>query len=185
MSLNVDDEKNLLVAAKSGDLDAFEKILFKYERGIFGYIYRMVSQKQDAEDLTQDTFVKLYKNRANIDTERNFKSWLYKIATNTVYDWLRQKKRTPKIEPLDESELRFETIEAGGTYYYTGSTNDNDIEASLQKIKPIYKTVLLLLYREGLTYQEIADSLNLPINTVKTYLRRAKQDLKKALEKNG
>lgn len=178
MRQNLNEEKYLLNLAKSGDIEAFEKILFLYEKPIYNYIYRLTGQKQDAEDLTQKTFIKLYKSLKTINLDKNFKSWLYKIATNTVYDWFRKKKREAELLISDQEEY-FETLEQEDAYY--NLETNRELETALNELKPIYKSVLLLFYKESLPYQEIAQALNLPLNTVKTYLYRAKQALKKEL----
>jgi RNA polymerase sigma-70 factor (ECF subfamily) len=91
------NEKELLAQAKGGSLAAFEKILYLYEKPIFNYICRLTRQKEDAEDLTQQTFIKLYKSLKSINLDKSFKSWLYKIATNTTYDWFRKKEARGRI----------------------------------------------------------------------------------------
>lgn len=171
------NEIDILLRAKKGDLHAFERILFIYEKPIFNYILHLVKHREDAEDLTQKTFLKLYKSIKSVDTEKSFKSWVYKIATNTTYDWFRQKKRD--LSYLTEDVNYFETNEEEPAYYNIDSTIE--LEEALCKIKPIYKTVLLLYYKDGLEYSEIADALDVPINTVKTYMRRAKISLKNEL----
>ena len=175
------NEVELLILAKNGDLEAFEKILYTYEKPIFNYLYRLVRQKQDAEDLTQAAFIKLYKSLKFIDPDKNFKSWLYKIATNTAYDWFRKKKRQAELL-VPEAEEYLETNQAEEAYYEVETAFE--LEQALDQIKPVYKSVLLLYYKEELSYQEIADSLGLPINTVKTYIRRGKQILKIKLTNN-
>ncbi|MCX6702555.1 MAG: RNA polymerase sigma factor [Candidatus Wolfebacteria bacterium] len=185
MSFDLDDEKEVIAAAKKGDLRAFEQLLFLYEKRIYAHIYGFVNQKYDAEDLTQETFVKLYKNIGNIDTEKSFKGWLYKIATNTVYDWLRRKKSAPMILELNEeiAELEeLETIEDNNPY--DRAEKKKLVDDALREVKPAHKKILHLFYREDLGYKEIAKALNIPINTVKTNLRRAKAALKKILEKH-
>lgn len=173
-------DKKILEAAKKGDLAAFEQILFLFEKPIFNYIYRLTGRREDAEDLTQETFIKLYKSISSIDPENNVKSWLYKIATNTAYDWLRQKRGKKELYAIDaDSDKRFETTDPDPTYY--NIENAFDMEKALVKIKPAYKTILHLFYYDDLDYKKIANILNIPINTVKTYLRRAKLALKKEL----
>lgn len=168
-------DAELLKSAKSGDLAAFEKILWLYEKPIFNYIRRLVNQLEDAEDLTQKTFIKLYKSLKSVNPEKNFKSWLYKIATNTVYDWFRKQKRNSEIL-MENSEIQAETFAHEDAYYQIESLID--LEKALNEIKPAYKSILLLYYKNGLEYNEIAEILGVPINTVKTHLRRAKLELK-------
>lgn len=172
------DEKELLALAKNGSLAAFEKILFLYEKSIYNYIYRLTRQKQDAEDLTQKTFIKLYKSIKSVDLSKNFKSWLYKIATNTTYDWFRKKKLEAEFL-VPEPDKYFETIEADEPYYDIETVEL--LDQALSRIKPNYRSVILLYYKDGLSYQEVADTLEIPINTVKTHIRRAKAALKNEL----
>ncbi|MBI3626421.1 sigma-70 family RNA polymerase sigma factor, partial [Candidatus Uhrbacteria bacterium] len=109
-------EPALLAKIKRGDLNAFEQMLFIYEKSIFNHLYRLVGHRQDAEDLTQETFIKVYRKAEQINPEANFRAWLYKVATNTAYDWLRQKKKLGEVL-VDESENNiFETIPAKESY---------------------------------------------------------------------
>lgn len=129
--------------------------------------------------MTQKTFIKLYKSLKSINLDKNFKSWLYKIATNTAYDWFRKKKREAELL-ITEPDKYFETLEPVEPYY-----NVEDIQLldnALDKLKPIHKSVLLLFYKESLQYQEIAEALNIPLNTVKTHIYRAKESLKNNLK---
>jgi len=186
MSFDPENEKEVIAAAQKGDLKAFEQILFLYEKRIYAYIYGFVNQKYDAEDLTQETFVKLYKNVKNIDTEKSFKSWLYKIATNTVYDWLRRKRGVPVILELNEEIAELEDVETmDDNNPYDREEKKKLVDDALQAVKPAHKKILHLFYREDLGYKEIAKALNIPINTVKTNLRRAKAALREILEKHG
>lgn len=172
--------QKIILSAKRGDIDAFEKILFMYEKQIFSYLYRIINQKEDAEDLAQITFLKLYKNIKSIDIEKNFNAWVYKIATNSAYDWLRKKRSHP--ETFIEDTNTIETMRDESAYdMVEGIESKEAIEEALNKIKPIYKSILLLFYREELTYQEISDVLFLPLNTVKSNLFRAKKALKNEL----
>lgn len=175
-------DKRLISAAKNGDLAAFEQLLFTFEKTIFNHIYRILGDRRDAEDLTQETFVKVYKNLKKLDPDGNFRSWLYKIATNTTYDHLRKKKKQPPVLLVGENEWPFETLEPGLTYDNTEKVADSaDLGEALSKLKPIHKTVLLLFYQQDMSYEEIAQMLSLSLNTVKTHLRRAKLALKQEL----
>ncbi len=173
----MDEEKELLRKLKAGDLESFEKVLFHYEKAIFSYLYRLSASRAEAEDLTQEVFLKVYQKRKLIDPAQNFKSWLYTMATNAFYDRLRKKGRRPEL--FLEEENSFETISGDSTYLYIDRRKD--IESALERLRPDYKTVIILFYREGFSYQEIGQMLSLSINTVKTYLRRAKESLRKYL----
>lgn len=176
---NLEIEKEILAEAKRGDLKSFEKILFTFEKRIFNYILAIVKHRQDAEDLTQEVFLKLYKNLKYIEPELNFRAWLYAIATNTVRDWFRKKGRQPELFIINEPDNNFETIDEDFSYYKLENTKD--IRQALDSLKPAYRTVLSLFYWQGFGYEEIAQILNLPLNTVKTYIRRAKISFKEFL----
>ena len=177
---NLEEKKKIIIAAKKGDMRAFEKILYIYEKRIYSHLYRMVDQKEDAEDLTQTTFLKLYKNIKSINLDKNFNAWVYKIATNTAYDWLRKKRGHP--EQFMEDMGTIETIEDETAYDMIESLENKDaIEYAMNNIKKSYKSILILFYREELSYQEIADALSVPLNTVKSNLYRAKKSLKEQL----
>ncbi len=176
-------DKKILAAAKKKNFKAFEVILCHYERAIFDYIFRLVNHRQDAEDLAQETFIKVYVNLDSIDPEKNFRAWLYKIATNVVYDWFRKKGAHPELFIIDDPLAGFETIDEESTYLKIERTQD--LLKALAGIKPIYRMILELFYHQGLSYEEVAQSLAIPLNTVKTHLFRAKKALKQILERGS
>ena len=169
----------ILDSAKQGNLAAFEHIVSTFERPLFSYLYRLCGHRQTAEDLLQDTFVKVYKNVRKIRPDQNFKSWVFTIATNTAYDFLRKKKHVIESFIIDDPDSNFETIEAEHAYTIVEKLDaKKDVDKALDEIKPQYRTVLLLFYQEDLSYESIARVLQIPVNTVKTYLHRAKLALK-------
>ncbi len=171
-------------AAQQGDLDAYEAIVSHYERMLFSHVYRMTQSREDTQDILQDTFVKVYVHLKKIDTEKSFHAWIFSIATHTAYDWLRKKQRRFEVSLPDDTDesvpLDVETISPYEAYISTGASLD--IEKALSEIKPLYRTVLLLVYREGFTYEEVSDTLHVPLNTVKTYVHRARIAFKNMLE---
>lgn len=173
--------KDILICAKEGDIDAFEQILSFYEKAVFNYCLHILKNSQNAKDAAQETFIKVYTSRKKIDPEKNIKTWIFTIATNTIYDFLRWKKRKNEIS-LDAN---IETISDSETYYYTGEGIVSDVEKALEKINTQYKKALLLFYQQGFQYQEIAEILEIPINTVKTHINRGKEQLKEILKEYG
>lgn len=176
-----DNERDLVAKAQAGDIKSFENLLYLYEKRIFSYIYRFVSHKENAEDIAQETFLKVYRNLKNFNAQYKFKTWLYTIATHTTYDWLRKAKKQQELFIIDDVDSSFETIAPGDAY--KDIENIEYIDNALQKLKPEYQTVINLFFREQLTYEEIAKILNVPLNTVKTYLYRAKKTLLAELTK--
>lgn len=171
------DERELIIKLKAGSFEAFEELLLKYEKQIFNYAYRIMSNAADAEDLTQEVFIRLYTKRKTIDLEKGIKNWLYAIATNAAYDIFRKKKHIKEVFLEEGDEL--ETMPVDSPYYHIERAKD--IESALEVLKPAHRTTLMLFYKEDFSYEEIAEFLKVPINTVKTYIRRGKEALKKAL----
>jgi RNA polymerase sigma-70 factor (ECF subfamily) len=173
-------DKELVEKVQSGDILAFEKLLFRYEKQIFFYILKFINQKENAQDITQETFIKVYRSLKTFDPEYKFKTWLYTIATNTAYDWLRKAKNNQEIFIIDDPDNNFETIDDRSSYKEIEAKEL--LEKPMQNLKPAYKSALLLYYYDGMKYEEIAQILGVPLNTVKTYLLRAKAQLKKEIK---
>jgi RNA polymerase sigma-70 factor (ECF subfamily) len=170
--------------AKKGDLFAFEEIVSEYEKPLWNYLVRLAGSRDDAEDLLQDTFVKVFKHLGSMDSKRNIKSWIYTIATNTAYDFLRKKKREGKVELDEEHETNPDS-----SAYYSVTVEDNlerkDVAAAIDRLDELYRGPIVLYYKDGFSYEEIADMLSIPINTLKTRLSRAKKQLATILTNYG
>ena len=179
MAITPTIEPELLRAVKRGDLEAFETMVSRYEKPILNYLYRLLGKKEDAEDVLQEVFLKVYTHHRKIDPEKDFNAWVYRIATTTAYDFLRRAKPGQELFIIDDAENPLETIDEHDAYYSIETSND--LEQGLSKIKPIYKSVLLLHFGEGFSYEEVAEMVGAPLNTVKTYLHRGKRALKDAL----
>ncbi len=173
-------DEDILIRAQAGDLDAFEYILSFYEKAIYNYCLRILKNPQNAKDVAQETFIKVYIHRKTIDPKKNIKTWIFTIATNTALDFLRSKKRKSEVS-LDEEN---ETI-SGWEAYYPQEGLESDVDKALEQINPEYKKALLLFYQQGFEYQEIADILEMPINTVKTHISRGKEQLRDKLKNYG
>ncbi|OGH89126.1 MAG: hypothetical protein A2537_00495 [Candidatus Magasanikbacteria bacterium RIFOXYD2_FULL_36_9] len=173
-------DKDLVMLAVKGDMKAFERLVSIYEKPIFGYILRFVNHKENAEDLTQETFIKIFRSLKTFDPEYKFKTWLFTVATNTVYDWLRKAKKNKEMFIVDDPDINFETID--DRFSYKLIEDKELIDNALKNIKPVYQSAIVLFYRDELTYDEISEVLNVPINTVKTYIYRAKKALSEHLK---
>jgi RNA polymerase sigma-70 factor (ECF subfamily) len=173
-------DKTILIRAKTGDLEAFEFILSFFEKAIYNYCLRILKNSYNAKDVTQDTFIKVYTHRKDIDPEKNIKTWIFTIATNTAYDFLRGKKRKNEVS-LDENIETIDSFEA----YYGEEGKVSDVDKALERINPEYKKAILLFYQQGFAYTEIAAMLETPINTVKTHISRGKEQLKEILKEYG
>ncbi len=163
----------------------------RYERPIYGLIARMVRDEAQAEDLTQDTFLKMFRALARYDPTMRFSSWLFRIAHNTAIDYLRQRRlliATPVDDPDDESDPLQELPDPSAISPERSAERSElaaAVDRALDRVRPDYRAVLVLRYQEGLEYQDIADVLGAPLGTVKTFLHRARRDLARELTAAG
>jgi RNA polymerase sigma-70 factor (ECF subfamily) len=184
-------DQDVVLRARSGQEAAYRELIRRYERPVFALLFRMVRDRELAEDLAQETFVKALNAIDSYRPEFKFSSWIFKIANNAAIDHLRRREldtlsldgsphaETPEamqatalqIGARQESPL--DTVEAkelGGA-----------IEAAIGSLRPEYRSCILLRHVEGRAYEEIAEILNLPLGTVKTYIHRARNELRQSL----
>lgn len=180
-----------MARAQKGSEAAYRELLGRYQRPVFSLIYRMVRDREQAEDLAQETFVRVFNNIGRYDPKFKFSSWIFKIATNLTIDAMRKKE--PKTVSIDGSRYAVSNDEIEATTITVESGDENpeelleakelgeEIEAAIGRLRPEYRTAILLRHVEGREYQEIADIMGLPLGTVKTYIHRGRNELKSAL----
>lgn len=173
---------DVLERASRGDMDAFEQVYKATSSFVYNVASRITRNSADAEEVTQDVFMKIYKNLKSFRFRCAFKTWVYRITVNTAINRYRKSKREEKgrvdsdfiIESLPDSRLPTEGV--------IQSDNETRLNALLDILSHEHKTCLILREIEGLSYQEISDTLKIPVNTVRSRLKRARQAL---LEKAG
>lgn len=186
-----EDEVALIAAAVEGSEYAFQTLVERYQRPVFSLVVRMVRDRGIAEDVTQEVFVKAWMALARYDPRRRFASWLFKIASNAAIDHLRRKKLpTTPIETgnPDESSIldrvEDERAEAADTLVKRHELAAA-LEAATAALRPEYRLVVLLRFKEELPYREIAEVTGMPLGTVKTNLRRARREIEQRLRAEG
>ena len=185
-------DQEVVERARKGEEIAYRELLRRYQRPVFSLIYRMVRDRELAEDLAQETFVKALNALDRYRPEYKFSSWVFKIANNAAIDHLRRKEldtlsleggpdaTTPErveataLQLGDQTESPLEELESREL----GST----IEKAIGCLRPEYRSCIILRHVEGRPYDEIAGILDLPLGTVKTYIHRARAELKECLE---
>jgi len=170
------DENALIRSVIDGDSNSYEQLVNRYHIGLIIHCERLVGDRQTAEDLAQEAFIKAYDHLQKFDPGKSrFSTWLYKIATNKAIDYLRSHNHSV---PTDDVES---IVDMATPDYATEDDHRlvRDAVAALQP--PTHRQVVEAYYWKGLSYQEIADAQHIPINTVRTWLRRAKQQLRSAL----
>jgi len=176
-------EDELLVReALKGKERGFQKLLEKYRGPVYSLILRMVRNEEDAEDLAHEAFLRAFRSLFQFNPEYSFKSWILKIATNHAIDFLRRKD--PPLLSLEDlpQEGSFIAVETKTPETELGEKEREELlEEAIASLPLSLRMPLLLRHREGLTYEEIQEILNLPLGTVKTRIHRAREMLGKRL----
>ncbi len=177
-------DKEIIEKYLSGDVESFELLIRKYEEGIYRYCFRFTGNYEDAQDMAQQTFIKVFENIEKVDLENSLKSWIYTIATNLCRTLYRKKKEV-NFSELEGSETE---DEGSSENYFKDESIDvqkeveqkelkENLKNILDKMPEKYRAVLNLYYIEEFSYEEIAEMIEIPINTVRTHLKRAKDKL--------
>ncbi len=184
-------DKELASLAAQGRQAAFGELLRRYQRPIFSLVFRMVRDRSLAEDLAQEAFIRAFGAIGSYDPRYKFSSWIFKIANNHTIDHLRKRKLdtvsihgSPHARTAREEEETRLVVESGGESpqeYVEHKELGSQIEHAIGKLRPEYRTAILLRHVEGYPYDEIAEIMELPLGTVKTYLHRARSELKEHL----
>ena len=164
-------EKEIIQKIKGGEINYFEFFVKRHSKPLYYYVKKKIPNDHDISDIMQNSFIKAYKSLNKFDTKKEFYPYLFTIVKNEMTDFFRKKKCEITLE--DDAiayEQKFESEE-------------KDLNMLMKDVKTEYKKVIRLYYLEGFSYNEIAEKINKPINTVKTLLRRAKLAVKKNYEK--
>jgi len=157
--------------------DSFEALVERYTQPIYNFAYRLTGNTQTAEDITQETFVKVWKSLKKYDPKQSFRAWIFTIARNSTTDYLRKRKSIPFSNLSNNDDLPFEeNISDTDLLPSEAAVKIEDaqhLEKLLEKLPQDYQTVLLLYYQEDMTFDEIGKVLKKPLNTVKSWHRRA------------
>jgi RNA polymerase sigma-70 factor (ECF subfamily) len=182
------EEKKDILAARSGDKDAYRRLVETHQDRLFGLVISMVSNREQAEDLIQEIFVKAYFALASFEGGSSFYTWLYRIASNHCLDYLRKNKlnQISLDRPVsEESETTLQDTLKAPHSDNPDAAYETPTEAAalLAALEPEQRLILSLRELEGRSYEELAEILHCPVNTVKSRLNRAREALKVAYEK--
>jgi RNA polymerase sigma-70 factor (ECF subfamily) len=185
-------DADLVSLAQEGREAAYRELIRRYERPVFSLIYRMVRDREVAEDLSQDSFIKVLNHIDRYRPEFKLSSWLFKIANNVAIDHLR--KRHLETVSMDGSPHAATASEIEATQLEIAAQQEtaleemeakeigSAIERAISSLRPEYRSCIMLRHVEGRSYEEISALLDLPLGTVKTYIHRARHQLREALE---
>ncbi|KOP64250.1 RNA polymerase sigma factor [Paenibacillus solani] len=173
-------EQGLIRAAQSGDRDALITLLREIEQHVYRTAYYILKNEQDAMDAAQEALIRIYTKINSYEEKAQFKTWVQRIVTNICIDKFRRTKPTVSI---DEHDLVFRDKLDVEREVMSGYLAE-DIKEAINLLPDHHRTVIVLRYLQDLSYNEIADCLNLPLNTVKSYLFRARQQLQNMLQEH-
>jgi RNA polymerase sigma-70 factor (ECF subfamily) len=178
-------DKQLIADYFMGDEKSLEVLIRRYLKPIYNFNFRFVGNSQDAEDITQEVFVKVWRNLKKFDKNKKFKSWIFTIAKNTCLDWQKKRRAIP-----------FSVLDSEGGSSFAENIKDpaplpNELlekknitvvlNKALEALSPKYRMVLFLRYNDHFTFREIAEILGESLNTIKSRHRRGIALLKKLL----
>ncbi len=185
------DEKKWLKQAADGDPKAFEQLVVKYQTPIYNFCLRIVGNSEDAADMTQETFLKVWRSLDSFHGESAFSTWLFRLASNTCLDYLRSLKRKPvlplTVADADGEEQTMDVADEAPSPEDSLIIKEerSALQEAMGSLDAEQRQILTLRVVNDLSYTEIAQVLNLKEGTVKSRLARAREHLRKKLEKIG
>lgn len=179
-------DKQLIIDYLNGDKKSLEILIRRYLRPIYSFVYRYVGNAQDAEDITQEVFIKVWRNLKKFDQQKSFKTWIFAITKNASIDFLRKKKTIPFSEFEDNKGKNKLTETLASPLPLPNELIErvdmrHMLNLAMERLSPQYRMVLFLRYNDHFTFREISESLEEPLNTVKSRHRRALIQLKKLI----
>lgn len=174
-------EQALLKKVQTGDLEAYGTIIQEHQKAVFNVCLRILGNRQEAEDLTQEAFLRAYRNINQYDPKRPFGPWMRTLAANLCYNHLK-KARLEKVPLKDERDQRKEHHQRTPEELLELSQQHQLLYQKIWQLPENQRAALELRHFQGLTYREMARVLNMPLNTVRSHLYRARQKLAELLE---
>ncbi|TCQ08180.1 RNA polymerase RpoE-like sigma-24 subunit [Serpentinicella alkaliphila] len=182
------DENLLIQKSQAGDIKSFEMLIETYQKKAFNIAYRMLGNLEDANDVTQEAFVKVYKSLGKFKGDSKFSTWLYSIVTNASIDYMRKNRKTDVVylDKKEEDKMKIEVPDNINTpeHLFEKKEIKRVIHDSINKLSKEHRTVIILRDIQGFSYDEIANILNCSEGTVKSRISRARGQLKNILSQN-
>lgn len=169
-------DEQLVRQIQDGNIFVFETLVKRYQRKLYLFVFYMLREDQASQDVVQDSLISLYKTIDRVDTSKKFSAYMFSITRNMTLSYLRKLKKSVSLEKIKEFQ------EEESLYENFVLTEQNSIlSKALSTLSAIHQQVIRLYYFSDLSYEEISKSVHMPVNTVRTHLRRAKEHLRKEL----
>lgn len=185
----MENEYDLILKASKNNINAFEELISPYTNQLFNFAFRMLKNREDAEDALQETYLKVYKSLNSFEGNSSFKTWLYRITTNVCLDMLRkQKRQTHQSLNTTDEDGEHEISIPDETYSPEISAKKSAamdvLKKAMDNLNEEHKIAITLRDINGLSYEEIAEAMEINVGTVKSRINRARTQLRKFLEKD-
>jgi RNA polymerase sigma-70 factor (ECF subfamily) len=181
-------DEELVARATAGDLESFNQLVARWERPIYALAYRTLGREEDARDVVQDAFLRAYRGLMGFKGVAMFSSWLYRITLNLCRDWIRRERRAPLVQ-VPEGTDPVDLVDAQATHdesveeLVARREMSEAVKRAMAELPEEQRTAIMLKEYHGLTFQEIADTLDCPLSTVKTRLYQGLSVLRRRLER--
>ena len=174
-------DEDLIKRFQNGDLYAFDLLVQRYKNRLLNFAYRFLGNQEEAEDVVQETFLRLYRNRNAYKKIAKFSTWIYTIAGNLAKTELRKRKRRKLVSisdfGYDEKDYEIADVAFSPETAADGSLKDERIQEAIEKLSPRFREVIILREIEELSYEEISEIIKAPLGTVKSRVNRARNAL--------
>jgi RNA polymerase sigma-70 factor (ECF subfamily) len=179
-----ENDAELVAASQGGDQDAFAQLVQRHQRRVFNLVFRMLQQYEEANEVTQETFLAAWQGLSSFRGDARFSTWLYRIAYNCCLKQLEQRKKDKALNAAIQAEHLLDHADKEERASTVLEIHDfqNLVREHLSMLPAKYRVVLVLRHLQEMTYEEMAEILTIPIGTIKTHLFRARNLLKERLE---
>jgi RNA polymerase sigma-70 factor (ECF subfamily) len=172
------DDAALVRRCLRGDAEAVRSLVERFQAEVFGLCVRLLRHRHDAEDVTQEVFLRIFRSLRGWDATRPLRPWIMSIAVNRCRTWMAQRARRPEpADYLQDVAADRPTDDAAELIA--------EIQVAVAQLRPEYRTVFVLFHEQGQPYEDIAAALDRPVGTIKTWLHRARQELLERLRRRG
>ena len=172
------DDTALVRRCLRGDAEAVRALVDRFQAEVYGLCVRLLNHRHDAEDVTQEVFLRIFRSLRKWDSSRPLRPWIMGIAVNRCRTWLAQRARRPEL-----ADYLHETAAAPPAD--DSAELVSEIQAALRQLRPEYRSVFVLFHEHGHPYEEIAEALGRPVGTIKTWLHRARLEVLDYLRRRG
>lgn len=174
-------DAELVERAVQGDEKAFSTLVNRYLSLVYNYLYRMTQNHEVSEEMAQEAFVKAYRNLKSFDRNRSFKPWILRIASNAAISQMRKQSRVVSLNAMQEDGAWDESQHQQAediVVQLERKLSSEEVMKALENLDEKYRQAILLRYQQELSYEEIAEALGIPLNTVRTWIKRGMDKLR-------